>query len=212
MFLRALIQFLFPSTCVVCKKSPARLHLACAEKLHPAETSPYPWIFSCYRYKDQRVEKLIRHLKNKEDLSLGEVLGKILYALWQEHCPSSPQHIDIIVAPVPARKERLKNQGFNQAELLARNFARCNPHSTYIKKLLERVRETDKQALIHDKTKRRENLRNAFAVHPNQKKYIQQKTVIIIDDVSTSGATLNEIKTALENAGAKQVFAITLAH
>jgi ComF family protein len=208
--LRTIIQFIFPSHCVVCGQSPTRLHALCAEKLSLAPLSPHAWISSCYSYKDKRVATLIRHLKNKEDMELCETLGKLLASQWASHCTSI--HDTLIIVPVPARGERMRTNGFNQAELLAKNLAHNIPRSLLAPHLIQRTRETTKQALIYEKSERLVNLKNVFIVNPKKKDLIQNNTVLIIDDVTTSGATLTEIKNALEASGAHSVYALTLAH
>ncbi len=208
--LRTLIQYIFPSHCVVCSKIPTRLHSECAHFLSPAPAPPQPWITSRFNYKDVRVNRLVRHLKNKEDTELCETLAKLLAEYWLAHVPVITTRT--IIAPVPARAERMRHNGFNQAELLARKITSHIPGSILVPDLLQRTRETAKQALIHEKSQRLANLRNVFIVNPKKKDLIQNNTVLIIDDVTTSGATLTEIKVVLEQAGAHGVYALTVAH
>lgn len=115
--------------------------------------------------------------------------------------------VDYII-PVPLSKERLTERTYNQAELLCVNFDKhLNiPVKTNI---VERVKDTPHQTNLSRK-ERLTNLEKAFKV--TSKKDVKGKTILIVDDVYTTGATLNEISKVLYSSGAKCVYGLTLAH
>ncbi len=112
--------------------------------------------------------------------------------------------VDFIV-PVPLTKERLKKRGFNQSLLLANNLSKKFGISLS-SNLLIKVKETEYQSLLGRKD-RLMSLKGAF----NTKERIDNMKVIIVDDVTTTGTTLNECSRALLKAGAKEVYSIIIA-
>ena len=108
--------------------------------------------------------------------------------------------------PVPLGKQRLRQRGYNQAALLAQPlaFELQLPYST---RILRRVRETKSQTELSF-AERFENVRGAFMATSND---ILGKQILVIEDVTTSGSTINACADALMNAGTKAVFGLTLA-
>ncbi len=112
-----------------------------------------------------------------------------------------------LIIPVPLHFKRLQKRGFNQALLLARAF--YPNHLQLIDfKVLERHRYTEPQTGLSGKI-RRQNLKNAFRV--KDKKIVAGRRVLLIDDVFTTGTTVNECAKVLKRAGAKEVRVLTLA-
>lgn len=111
-----------------------------------------------------------------------------------------------LVLPLPLAPRRLAERGFNQALLLARGLA---PERTQARLLL-RLRETGSQATLARK-ERRLNVRHAFGVEPLRAAEIQGRSVLLVDDVMTSGASLHSAAQALRQAGARRVSALVLA-
>ncbi|MEK7553759.1 MAG: phosphoribosyltransferase family protein [Patescibacteria group bacterium] len=113
------------------------------------------------------------------------------------------------VVPIPLGKERRKERGFNQAEEAARRAAKLPGGAFAIDtKLLVRTRETVSQISLA-REKREENMRGAFRA---TRRANPTYTYIIIDDVLTTGATLQAAIDALKDAGAKHIIPLALAH
>jgi ComF family protein len=112
-----------------------------------------------------------------------------------------------IIIPVPLHRQRLRKRGFNQALLLARAFY---PEQLDLIdfKTLERHRYTEPQTSLSGKA-RRGNLKNAFRVTAGEK--VTGKRVMLVDDVFTTGTTVNECAKVLKKAGAGEVQVLTLA-
>ncbi len=120
--------------------------------------------------------------------------------------PFYPPEADLIL-PVPLHRRRLRERGFNQALLLARElFAQWKDRIRF--NLLRRVRWTEPQINFSGR-ERRTNVLRAFAV-PNPE-FVLDKSVILVDDVFTTGATVNECARVLKKAGARSVLVLTLA-
>ena len=127
----------------------------------------------------------------------GTCLGSAL-RLWEG--------ADFIV-PVPLHPARRRERGFNQSCLLARDLARLRG-LTVLEGCLVKARNVPPQAALRA-AEREKNVKNAYAVRRRRK--VLGKTVILIDDVCTTGATLRECGRVLVEAGARDVRAITLA-
>ena len=110
------------------------------------------------------------------------------------------------VIPVPLANERLRSRGYNQAHELARRLCptRHDPH------LLWRSRATLRQALIKA-TERQTNLVDAMQLHPLKRHLVRGQRFVVVDDILTTGATLNEAARCLLRAGAREVVGVVLA-
>ena len=111
------------------------------------------------------------------------------------------------IVPVPLHPKRLRWRGFNQAVLLAREVGRewRLPMDPFV---LRRSRNTSPQTQLPEE-ERRKNVRRAFEIAAE--KSVKGKSLLLVDDVYTSGATVNECSRTLMRAGAKEVYVLTLA-
>jgi len=117
------------------------------------------------------------------------------------------KNVDIITC-VPTTLKRLKDRGFNQAELIAKEF--CKQINRPYTKLLLRVKNTPTQTHL-TREERIENLKGAFELLVD-KSNIKDKNILIIDDIITTGATMNEIALLLKKNNAKHVYGLTFCH
>lgn len=113
-----------------------------------------------------------------------------------------------IIVPVPLHVRRARWRGFNQAGLVAQDIAQ-RLGIPFHPKALSRVRNTVPQIKMHNRTQRLENIKGAFVCADAQA--VQGKTVILVDDVTTTGGTLAECARAVRQAGARSVIAFVIA-
>jgi ComF family protein len=146
----------------------------------------------------------VQKFKYGRKVSLGKPLGRLMAQGCQEFLEEC--RVDLMV-PVPLHPKRLRWRGFNQSLLLARQVSRKYevPIDPFI---LYRSRETPPQTQLTE-DERRKNVRGAFATHPE--KSVKGKSVLLVDDVYTSGATVNECSRVLRRGGAREVYVVTLA-
>jgi ComF family protein len=163
--------------------------------------------WACYPTEDGEAHPLreaVQRFKYGRKVSLGKPLGRLMAAECRDFFDE--RKLDLIL-PVPLHPKRLRWRGFNQSVVLARAIGKTwrLPVDPFV---LARSRETPPQTQLNEE-ERRKNMRRAFAV--NAEKSIEGKTVLLIDDVYTSGATVNECSRALMRGGAKEVSVLTLA-
>jgi ComF family protein len=143
-------------------------------------------------------------LKYRQMEPLGKWFGRRLAQLVQSQ---GEAYVADVVVPVPLHRDRLKERGFNQAALLAVPLAkalklRCEPT------LLMRKRERPQKRVLSIE-ERWEAVRGAFATRPGSQ--VDKQRVLLVDDVLTTGATLDACARALLDSGAKSVVAVTIA-
>jgi competence protein ComFC len=132
---------------------------------------------------------------------LGEILARPMISLFHE----MQWQVDMVV-PVPGSLVRKKKRGYNQASLLAFPIALSNGLA-YRPNALIKVRDTRTQVGLSP-SERRQNVEKAFL---GRKEIVAGKRVLVVDDVTTSGATMEACAAALLDQGASQVYGLTLA-
>lgn len=224
-WLRPLLDVIFPPRCVHCGRLGSYLCQEClaqAAVIGPeicvrcgnplttrgicqrCQTSPpqaLRGIRGIYFYSGP-IAKSIRALKYHGVRPLAPLLARALTDYIQAH----PQHFDALV-PVPLHAERLAERGFNQSELLAASVAQtlAIPMQT---QWLQRARPTQPQAKL-SRSQRLQNVADAF--RPAAGLHLHHESILIIDDVATTGATLQACARALKQAGAGDIWALTVA-
>ncbi|MEK7576576.1 MAG: phosphoribosyltransferase family protein [Patescibacteria group bacterium] len=163
--------------------------------------SPLAGIWWPWRYQNEKTKKIIAAYKyrNKEWLAL------ILSTYIENVLDMRVLQSDIVVIPVPLSDARLKARGFNQALLLAKNLP-----FPVLNNVAVRTKDTPSQARTHSRRERIDHMRGAFSIKNKAK--IAGRTILLIDDVATTGATLCELASELKKAGSGQIYAAVLAH
>ena len=157
---------------------------------------------SLLRYRAP-VPELLHRLKYHAE---SPAIGAIEYLVKQNH-PFTLTRAPELIIPVPLHKHRLKKRGFNQSLLLAR-LAFPEYHRKIALDLLLRVKSTTSQTGLSG-VERRRNVKNGFQVRNGQA--LIGKTIYLVDDVYTTGATVSECSKTLKNSGASEVHVWTLA-
>jgi ComF family protein len=163
--------------------------------------------------EEQPLEKAIKALKYSEKTWLAKGLGMLLFSTFVRYW--DPKEIDLVM-PVPLHIRKLRKRGFNQSYLLVINWHRIaeklNINLSHIQidiDTLIRHKDTKPQVSLEGKEERKRNIEKAFRVINPSK--IQGKRILLVDDVFTSGSTVNECAKALLKAGAECVDVLALA-
>ena len=144
---------------------------------------------------------------------LGRPLGTLLHVYYVKHFAETS--IDWVV-PVPLHRKKLVARGFDQVTGMLRHWPWSSANGSRVlengtalaENLLQRVKHTDTQTGL-DRKQRGKNVKNAFAVTGAVP--IKRKRILLVDDVYTTGATLEECACALRRAGASEIYFLTLA-
>ena len=148
------------------------------------------------------MRQAIHQLKYQNLRALTAPLAELL----QNYLITYPVPAEVLV-PVPLHKKRLRERGYNQSNLLARELGKLTSLPV-VEDCLIRQQYAFPQARTTNVEERRSNVSGAFACHDHR---AQDKQVLLIDDVSTSGATLDACAAALKSAGAASVWALVMA-
>ncbi len=238
-FIRTIADFLFPRFCVACgcinpKGKFDFLCPECAQKItyciggkcnicgEILGANNMPNINGCHMCNELNiayeralcpvvfegaVKKLIHELKYSKAQYVARDLAKI--ALLH---PQTKEYLsNAIIVPVPMSKLRKITRGYNQTELLAKEIAKeCPELNIKILPLLERVKNTSTQTKL-DRSARIKNMKSAFTLNKTITIPDQNAKIVILDDVITTTATINECAKVLKKAGFKNIFAFSIA-
>lgn len=213
-----ILKLFFPNFCLGCGdylgQSDKKLCVDCGLKLNNSWRDARH-VFDGFKrlerlyafgpYREEPLKTLIHKTKyeNKE-WALDPIFEVLPHFINQQELPS---FIDT-VTPIPLHPNRLRQRGFNQAELIARETARILD-KPLLTKLLKRHRPTTPQTEITNDRKRAQNIKEAFSL--DQPLDLTGQKVLLVDDVATTGATLEECAKILKKLGC-QVYGFTLAH
>lgn len=165
--------------------------------------SPY-LLAAAASYDNPVIQNLIRYFKYKSFQNLAPVLGEIIC----NYLKLINLKLDNYAAvPIPLYPSRERKRGFNQAQLLAEFTA--SYFNLQLMNGLKRTVNNKPQVGLKDDEARAKNVLNCFQV--KNPEAISGKNIILVDDVFTSGATINEAVRVLKTAGAKRIIALTLA-
>jgi ComF family protein len=221
----------FPQLCVGCKKANASLCKHCEQEYFYKHTqclfcdirnydssicneckrsshtkiSHILWA-ACY---DGAIRNAITQLKYRNRKAFAPPLASMIFKKFNQL--SQINAGEYICIPIPLSQKREKERGFNQAQLIAKHFSLLSG-IPLLEGVMTKIRETEPQAKIPDRKTRLIHLENAFYADTKKLAPHIDKTIILIDDVATTGATLIHASHALENAGAKHIIGLVVAH
>jgi ComF family protein len=227
--LKSIINWIFPKKCISCGREITEESVfcpacfkdivfvdypyckCCGKQLHP----PYSEDFACDvcqntdRYFDlcralflynRTSKKIIMRIKKEADESVARACVELLCSKYL----NTFKNVDVIV-PVPLHIARLLYRGFNQSEIIAKHISKVTeiPSNNDIIKRIKKTKSQQNKGI----EERRENVRGAFDVVSD----VSGLSVLLVDDVMTTGATLSECSKTLKEHGASQVCCATIA-
>lgn len=157
--------------------------------------------------EDPILKRAVHCFKYQGNLKIAPALAQYLIEILSEVLSYQKEYSGVF-SFIPLHPKRQSARGFNQAEVLA-NLIAAYFHLPALN-LLERKKFTIPQVLIEDEKYRKENIKNAFSLKIN-KEEIPHKRIFLVDDICTTSATIQEAAKVLKRAGARQIWAITIA-
>ena len=202
------LKTLFPRKCFGCRASDFWVCEKCLAKIPKSPQTPAKWIFSVFSYQNKIIRKLIWELKFRGKYSvLDNIEAKLKNEFENFVDKNKLSGKDFFLIPIPITEKSRKTRGYNQSLLIAK---RISDENKIMQNILFKNRNHIPQNKIKNRAERLGNVKNSFEVRKNE--LVENKIVILIDDVVTTGATLTEAKKVLKSSGAKKVFAFVVAH
>ena len=160
---------------------------------------------------DGTLKQAIRALKYRGRKTLAKPLGELLAQQFIEWNSGKENVHSYTAVPIPLHPTKEQTRGFNQAALLGKNFAEITGISVAAD-ILKKIKDTAPQARTLVRALRIQNTQGVFAADPAALAPHRDKTIILIDDVATTGATLHDASRALSDAGATRIIGLVVAH
>lgn len=224
-FLNQIFNILFPPRCLCCNKIVATIGVFCSKCWQDIEFINNPNCYICshpFEYDIGKNALCISCIKDKPTYSKAFVVfkydnhsNKIIHKLKYSDCTYLAPYLANFmyrslnyskfdfIAPIPVHKRKLLTRMYNQSLLLAKCLSKLSSINL-IPDLLLKVKNTKPQSSLNKKD-RRKNVISAYVFNKEYKKLINGKTILLIDDVITTGATINYCSKLLLNANAKDV-------
>jgi ComF family protein len=208
------LNILFPKLCIACEKEGELLCNVCStqqsQQIQPAtiQISPTLSVYAADTYQSTITKSLIRAVKYRGIKEAHSLCANLLVQLYRSHIQEEEvNQATTILIPVPLHKSRLRKRGYNQSQLLAEYMAKeltIAIDSSSLKRTSFKISQ-----MKLSKKERVKNVQGAFAYTGPS---LTGKTIILIDDVCTTGSTLRECANALSQAKPQKIIAMTVAH
>ena len=157
----------------------------------------------CAGIYNKNLQKLIRGVKYHKKQDLAFYIAKFMYHYWQEIGING----DFEIVPVPLHSNRMRKRKYNQAELIAIEFAKLTGYSVNTE-LIKRQKDTAPQYKL-SRLERLDNLKDAFVI--DKTKYNVGKKILLLDDISTTGSTFETMVNALKYSGINNIVCFAAA-
>jgi ComF family protein len=219
-------DFIYPPLCFVCEAptvvADRRVCDECWSSFRPVSVDDPVWVelrdrfgrdgavsgfLSCYVFeKEGRLQDVIHLLKYRGIKSIGTMLGREIGRRMLE----DPTFVGVdYLLPVPLHALKQRERGYNQSEFLCRGIGEVTAIPMLVD-VVRRSRYTESQTQL-SLDERRENVRGAFEISPKFKPSLEGRTVILVDDVITTGSTITACARELKIAGVEKVVAASVA-
>jgi competence protein ComFC len=201
----SLIEIVFPEFCVGCGKFNTLLCSRCYQtiefvqfKINSHKNDNKLDSIICCCYYQSVAKKLVHELKYTGVINVGKTIAHIIY--YNSNLPE----FDLITF-VPIHNKKLKLRGFNQTKIIAKELGKIT--NTPVASLLIKTKNTKSQMSLDNKSNREKSILNSIKINPKifQNDKIKFKSILIIDDVYTSGTTLRYCAKILKDFGFKNI-------
>jgi ComF family protein len=210
------LNMLFPERCISCRKQGAVLCALCERAITTKPKALSGTTAALFDYQNPLVKKATWALKYHRKKALGKYFGVALYREFFKQLAKKGTKVreEILLIPIPAGKKATTIRGYNHATVIAKSIARCAKDDglvlTVCDTVLYKKFENPQQVKTQGRKGRKANVEQLFGVEHGEK--LAGKTLILIDDVITTGATMSEAKRALREFHPKRILAIAVAH
>ncbi len=210
------LNILFPEHCIECGKIGSALCAICERAITTKPRALSATTATLFDYRNPIVKKAIWALKYSRRKAIGVYFGTALYREFFKQLSYGTKKTteEILIIPIPASEKALSTRGYNHAGIIAKTIVRAGAADglrlVLRDDILVKKKEVGPQAHTRRKSDREKNVHNVFDCKDGED--ITGKTVILIDDVITTGSTVTEAKRALKLHHPKRILAIAVAH
>lgn len=218
-FAREFLSLLYKENCIICGapvkenaiplKGVQNLCKNCLKNVKILSYFPHTKINNVEIYSACFYEGTIKQLIHKLKFNHKKEVAKILALFLYEFYKKNEGFKNLVLVPVPTNKNNIKQRGYNNVFEIVKELS-LFLNVSYSKKLLLKVKNTKPQYKLTPK-KRRENVSGCFKINFEEYKKLEGKTFLIVDDIFTTGATLNEIIKTFKESNIQNLFCITLS-
>ena len=210
-FLQTIAQFLFPERCSGCGRFGVALCSTCTRSLTFARPLEKDTDFAVFDYGNKHVRQAIQEFKYRHHASRARILVRCaiphITAFLSEMLHSTTPEC-LILVPVPQHISKTHSRGYNQSLLIAKWITASLPDAI-VQEVLFKSLPSVPQVKTKNKQARKQNvahtMRTTISLDP-------KAIYIVVDDVTTTGATLNEASRALRQGGGKKILSVSIAH
>jgi ComF family protein len=210
---KMLINLIYPKVCGmcgeiskndICNKCKVKIKKWQQNKKHIYLTKNFDTHMYIFDYQDIIRQRILQY-KFKENTYIYRSFVKII--LNDKKICGFLKNYDIII-PVPISKQRKRARGYNQSELIAKEISKKIDNLAFRSDILFKTKNIVPQSSL-DKEKRGQNIKGAYCV--KNAKFVQNKKILLLDDIFTTGSTVNECSRVLKLEGTKEIGVLTLA-
>ena len=167
-----------------------------------------------FQYKNKLSRKAIWAIKYNKNQKIINKFSNLLYEFIMEDISEKVNFIGFnnpLLIPIPMHKNNLKERGYNQSELIVKEVYKIDQGKNFdiLINTLLKIKETPHQSSLKNKDDRLKNLKNCFYIESGK---IKDRNIILIDDVITTGTTMNEVSKILKSGGARKIIGYSIAH
>ncbi len=208
-FLKNLLDFIWPQFCLGCNREGSVCCAYCLNDIILKEQANIKWpendlyfeeCLVCCDYQSQIVQKILKQYK----YSYLENMADFLVTILEKQARRAGLAQNTIISNVPLHNKKKKQRGFDQTEILAKKLAKRL--DLKYSPLLKRIKQTKTQAQL-SKIDRQKNVKGVFEALGTS----DTRPVLLIDDIATTGSTLNQASLALKNIGYKKIICLVIA-
>jgi len=221
--LKIFFAVFFPEECLSCQKVGETICKNCLAKISQADKQrnfDLDWLETALDYQKPELKNIFYHLKYHHNKLVAKYLAKIVVERFLIFARQKTEFKNFLIVPIPISKKRRRERGYNQTEVLLEEILqeilekeRQDLRSNYKPDFLLRGKHTIKFSETQTKEERINLIKGAFNLNEKYSNSTEQK-IILVDDITTSGATFYEARRVLLENGFKKenIFAFALAH
>lgn len=227
---KVFLDIFFPESCICCSKFGEIVCYDCREEIKKDKANTenlknINWIRANLSYKNEKLKKILFSIKYHYLKLAGKYLAKIVYKDFYDFLKDKLSFYvekELIILPIPISKKRLIERSYNQTEILIKEIIReikenedLDLRGNIYTDLLIKNKHTIKFAKTHSPSERENLIKDAFSMNEKyEREFLENKIIILFDDITTTGSTFYEARNTLVKSGAKRenIFGYALAH